>query len=184
MEFGCTRNRHPAKGPVTWLTVLLLSSFICVFAFSQAEANSATQTSVCEIVRQPEQFEGKLLKVTAQIWTDYHQFWLNESVASSLRFNAFCGWLPAEFSHPTSLVGSRAFGTFTGRIIRDSRSSSRRVKFVIERQSDIYHQFEIQKEGPRKKSPEVRPRSANFYFTDSGNRPKVPSLTTSCLYNF
>jgi hypothetical protein len=60
-----------------WLTVLLLSSFICVFAFSQAEANSATQTSVCEIVRQPEQFEGKLLKVTAQIWTDYHQFWLN-----------------------------------------------------------------------------------------------------------
>jgi hypothetical protein len=91
-------------------------------------------------MKNPARFEGKLVKVRAQLWTDVHQYWLTESVASSLRFNAFCGWLPAKFSNPTSLVASRAFGTFTGRIVRESDSSSKLLQFLIEGQTDIYRQ--------------------------------------------
>ena len=119
-----------------WLIILLLLIFAtAVPAVSQAEA---IQTSVCELMHHPDEFEGKVVKLRAQIWTDHDQFWLNESAASSHRFNAFCGWLPANFSHPTSLVGSKAFATFTGRLIRDPGSSWKHLRFLIEAEADIY----------------------------------------------
>src|SRR5262245_14836790 len=110
-----------------WLIVVLLSLLLCASTFAQTTANSATQTSICEILKDPEQFERKLVQVRAQIWTDLQRFWLNDSTASPLQFGKVCRWLPAEFTHPTSLAGSTAFGTFTGRLIRDSTSSGRMI---------------------------------------------------------
>ena len=117
--------------------IFLLVSAISVPAFSQKEV---IQTSVCEIMRHPKQFEGKVLKIRAQLWTDHHESWLSESAASSLRLNTFCGWLPAKFLHPTSLAGSKAFATFTGRLISDPGSSWRHVRFLVEGDADIYRQ--------------------------------------------
>lgn len=122
-----------------WLTLLLIISAICGRAFSQEEGR-VIATGVCEIMQHPEHFDGKVLKIRAQIWTDHNQFWLNESAATSIRLNAFCGWLPAKFVHPTNLVGSKAFATFTGRLISDPGSSWRHVLFLIEGDADIYRQ--------------------------------------------
>src|SRR4051794_31049810 len=117
-----------------WLIVLLLSwPACCVPALSQTTADRGIRTSICEIATKPEQYRGKLVTVRAQIWSAYDRLWLNDSVAGSLEFNRFCGWLPAEFAHPTDLGGSRAFGTFTGRVVIDQSSSSRPVRFVVER---------------------------------------------------
>jgi hypothetical protein len=119
-----------------WLTIVLLLSAICGRAFSQDEG--VRETSVCKMMQRPEQFEGKPVKIRAQLWTNNDQFWLNDSAATSGRLNAFCGWLPAKFSYPTSLVASKAFATFTGRLIHDPASFSGRVHFLIETQADIY----------------------------------------------
>ena len=121
-----------------WLTILLFFSAVSGRAFSQEEG--VIETSVCQIMQHPEHFEGKVLKIRAQIWIDHDEYWLNESAATSIRLNAFCGWLPTKFSHPTNLVGSKAFATFTGRLISDSGSSWRHVRFLIEGDADIYHQ--------------------------------------------
>ena len=120
-----------------WLTIFFFLSAIWGRAFSQ---EGVIETSVCQIMQHPEQFEGKVLKIRAQIWTDHDEYWLNESAATSIRLNAFCGWLPAKFSHPTSLVGCKAFATFTGRLISDPGSSWRHVRFLIEGDADIYRQ--------------------------------------------
>jgi hypothetical protein len=74
-----------------------------------------------------------------QIRKHPHRFWLNESTASSFELGKACRWLPAEFTYSTSLQGSTAFGTFTGRVVRDSGSSGR-LLLLIDRQSDIYRQ--------------------------------------------
>ena len=122
-----------------WLIVVFLSSPVCLGAFAQAKISRGVQTSVCEIVTHPQQFEGKSVRVRAQIWTNWQRFWLNDSAASSHQFGKACRWLPAEFAHPTILAGSTAFATFTGRLVRDSTSSGRML-FLIESESEIYRQ--------------------------------------------
>jgi hypothetical protein len=120
----------------SWLILVFLSSPLCLCVFAQTKPDSAIQTRVCDIVAHPKQFEGKSVQVRAQIWTDHSRFWLNES---SFEFGKACRWLPAEFTYSTSLAGSSAFGTFTGRLIRDSRSPGHML-LLIERESDIYRQ--------------------------------------------
>jgi len=124
------------------MSILLMVWLTCVCAAAQTELVSTVQTTVCDLVDHPLQFKGKLIRVRAQIWSDYSKFWLNESWAGSMQIGKVCRWLPAEFTHPTNLVGSSAFGTFTGRLVYESgRAKGRvRVRFVVENESDIYSQ--------------------------------------------
>jgi hypothetical protein len=122
------------------LTLLLFSLLVCGCALTQTAPDNAMQKSVCGIVKNPEQFAGKLVTVRAQIRAASGQFWLNNSADDSLQLGRFCGWLPAEFAHSTNLLGSTAFGTFTGKIVINESSPSRRVRFVIEQEADIYQQ--------------------------------------------
>jgi len=132
--------------------LLLVIWLICACAQAQTGLESSVQTTVCELVSHPLQFKGKLIRVRAQIWSDNNKFWLNESAAGSMEIGKVCRWLPAEFTHSTKLIGSSAFGTFTGRLVFlksgrvtgwptfPAKRPGLAVKFVVEHESDIYNQ--------------------------------------------
>ena len=124
------------------MSILLTVWLASLGVIAQTGPESTVQTTVCDLVDHPLQFKGKLIRVRAQIWSDYSKFWLNESAASSKQIGKACRWLPAEFVHPTNLIGSSAFGTFTGRLVYEPGSTKRRVhvRLVIENESDIYNQ--------------------------------------------
>src|SRR5260370_9062770 len=102
------------------MSILLMVWLTCVCAAAQTELVSTVQTTVCDLVDHPLQFKGKLIRVRAQIWSDYSKFWLNESWAGSMQIGKVCRWLPAEFTHPTNLSESSAFGAFTGRLVSET----------------------------------------------------------------
>lgn len=122
------------------MSILLTFWLGCLCAIAQTKLESTVQATVCDLVDHPLQFKGKLMQVRAQIWSDYSRFWLNESAAGSKQIGKVCRWLPAEFTYPTDLIGSSAFGTFTGRLVYEPGSATRRarVRFVIENESDVY----------------------------------------------
>ena len=124
------------------MSIVLAVWLACLCAIAQREPEITVQTTVCDLVDHPLRFNGKLIRVRAQIWSDYNKFWLNESAAGSKQIGKVCRWLPAEFIHPTNLIGSSAFGTFTGRLAYESGSAKGRVRvrFVVENESDIYSQ--------------------------------------------
>ena len=103
------------------------------------------QATVCDIVNNPAQFEGKLVRVRAQVWSDIYdvsQFWMNEV---TMRSGRVCQFLPTRIEGPTWFAGASGFGTFDGRIAREtaplnSPFSNRRGRlvFLIEKESDIY----------------------------------------------
>ena len=127
---------------MTAISILLTVWLASLCAIAQPESQSTVQTTVCDLVDHPLQFKGKLIRVRVQIWSDYSRFWLNESAAGSKEIGKVCRWLPAEFTHPTNLIGSSAFGTFTGRLVYEPGSAKKRVRvrFIIENESDIYSQ--------------------------------------------
>jgi hypothetical protein len=110
-----------------------------------AQSIPVTQATVCDIVSNPLQFEGKLVRVRAEVWSDIYdvsKFWMNEV---TMRSGKVCQFLPARFSGPTWFAGASGFGTFNGRIVREtaplnSPFSNRRGRliFLIEQESDIY----------------------------------------------
>src|ERR1700734_2245872 len=85
-----------------------------------AQSAPVMQTTVCDIVNNPFQFEGKLVRVRAEAWSDTYndrQFWMNEV---TMRSGKVCQFLRARFSGQAYLGGSSGFGTFTGRIVREA----------------------------------------------------------------
>ena len=110
-----------------------------------AQSTPITQATVCDIVNNPLQFEGKLVQVRAQIRSDIYrdrQFWMNEVTMKS---GNVCQFLKARINAPTSFAGANGFGTFTGRLVRESKplnfeASGSKVKlvFIVEQQSDAY----------------------------------------------
>lgn len=110
-----------------------------------AQSSPVTQTAVCDIVNNPLQFEGKLVQVRAEAWSDTdhdHQFWMNEV---AMRSGKVCQFLRARFSGQAYLGGSSGFGTFTGRIVREAtplslEASGNKVRlvFIVEQSSDVY----------------------------------------------
>ena len=121
------------------VSAVLSGCLICVSMYGQPTPAPVNRTTVCEIVRHPEQFEGKLVQVRAQIWSYEKNYWLNESLVDSLQIGQSCGWLLARFTSPTNPVGNIAFGTFTGTVVGEHGSLGEKepVRFVIERQEDI-----------------------------------------------
>jgi hypothetical protein len=119
---------------------LLTMCVIGVSVYARPAPEPVTSTTVCEIVRHPEQYEGKLVRVRAQIWSDNKNYWIDESLADSFQFGQSCGWLAARFTYPAHLAGNIAFGTFTGTVVGEpgSLGAKKRVRFLIERQEDIY----------------------------------------------
>ena len=103
------------------------------------------QATVCDIVNNPVQFEGKPVRVRAWVSLDIdhdHQFWMNEV---TMRSGRVCQFLRTRFSGQASLGGSTGFGTFTGRIVREATplnfeasGSKVRLVFVVEQASDVY----------------------------------------------
>ncbi len=103
------------------------------------------QATVCDIVNNPLQFEGKLVRVRAEAWSDTghdHQSWMNEV---TMRSGKVCQFLHAWFSEQAYLGGSSGFGTFTGRIVReatplslDASGNKVRLVFLVEQLSDVY----------------------------------------------
>lgn len=110
-----------------------------------AQSAPVKQATVCDIVNNPVQFEGKPVRVRAEVWSDMydvHKFWMNEV---TMRSGKVCHFLPGRFSGPTWFAGASGFGTFNGRIVREtaplnSPFSNRRGRlvFLIEQESDIY----------------------------------------------
>jgi hypothetical protein len=98
------------------LTVLATAWILSVGAAAQTKPHRLIETSVCEIVKDPQHFVGKRVQVRARLWSDFKdEFWLNES--SSLEIGKVCSWLPADFPYSTNLAGSTAVGTFTGTVV-------------------------------------------------------------------
>jgi hypothetical protein len=125
------------------IIAFLLGCLTGVSAYAQPAPEPVTRTTVCEIVRHPEQFERKLVQVRAQIWSDglyVEKYWLNESLADSLQFGQSCGWLPARFTYIPNPLAEIAFGTFIGTVVEEPGTFGKkgRVRFLIERQEDIY----------------------------------------------
>ena len=120
------------------LSVLATAWIVFVCAAAQTKPDRLIETSVCEIVKDPQRFVGKRVQVRARLWSDFKdEFWLNES--SSLEIGKVCSWLPADFPYPTNLAGSTAVVTLTGTIVsvptfRLGRSC---VRFVVNRDSEI-----------------------------------------------
>jgi hypothetical protein len=126
------------------MSILVMVWFMCTAATAQTEREITEETTVCDVVAHPLQFKGKRIRVRALIWSDIHKSWLNESWAGSKQIGKVCRWLPAEFTYPTNLIASSAFGTFTGRLVYEPgpAKGSVLVRFVVENQSDIYGQKE------------------------------------------
>jgi hypothetical protein len=107
------------------------------------EAQTVAQTTVCEVVNSPLDFSGKLIEIRARLWSTGDQVWINDSAAGSKEIGESCEWIRAEFTYQTDLTISTAYGTFAGRLLYEpSRKplQSGTIKFVIERDSDIYRQ--------------------------------------------
>jgi len=124
------------------MSILVMVWLMCISATAQTEREITVETTVCGIVAHPLQFKGKLIRLRALIWSDIQKSWLNESWAGSKQIGKACRWLPAEFTYPTNLIASSAFGTFTGRLVYEPGRTKRSVlvRFVVENQSDIYGQ--------------------------------------------
>jgi hypothetical protein len=106
-----------------------------------AQSSPVTQTTVCDIVNNPLQFEGKLVQVRAHIWADTNdvcKFWMNEV---TMRSGKVCHFLEARINEPTWFAGANGFGTFTGRLVRESvpldfaAPRKRIFAFIVEQQS-------------------------------------------------
>ena len=103
-----------------------------------AQSPPVTQTTVCDIVNNPLQFEGKLVRVRAEIWSDIsnvRQFWMNEV---AMRSGRVCHFVQTRISGATRFAGANGFGTFTGRIVResaplklDASASKERLVFIV-----------------------------------------------------
>ncbi len=108
-------------------------------AAAQNAQKRPIRATVCDLKNAPLKFQGELIELRAQIWWDYHQFWLNESAADSLTFTRSCGWLLAEFDGASPLSGNTAYGTFVGTFVYDQRRSMEhgRLLFVITQTSDL-----------------------------------------------
>jgi hypothetical protein len=123
----------PSTLTIAWL-------FLCLCTFAQSKPEKPIETTVCEIVKAPQQFEGKRVQVRARLWSDFHAYWMND--AASLQIGKICPWLPAGFAYSTSLLGTTAFGTFTGTIIHVPTRRMGRLRsclrLVVEEQADIY----------------------------------------------
>jgi hypothetical protein len=125
------------------LTVMATAWIVSVDAAAQTKPDTVIETSVCEIVKDPQQFMGKRVQVRARLWSNFNdQFWLNES--SSLEIGKVCSWLPADFPYSTNLADSTAVATLTGIVVyvptfrRGVLRSC--VRFEAERDSDIRYQ--------------------------------------------
>ena len=109
-----------------------------------AQSKPVIQATVCDIVNHPLQFEGKRVRVRAEAWSDIfrdQQFWMNEV---TMRSGKLCQFLRARFIGQAYLGGSSGFGTFTGRLVRESaplsldgRGSKERLVFIVEKESDV-----------------------------------------------
>lgn len=103
------------------------------------------QATVCDIVNNPGRFEATWVRIRAQIWSDTvsaQQFWMNEV---TMRSGKVCEFLRTRISGPTRFAGANGFGTFTGRLVRESaplsiegRGSKERLVFIVEKESDVY----------------------------------------------
>jgi hypothetical protein len=113
---------------------------LCIGAVAQAQARQTVEeTTVCQIVNHPLQFKGKTIRLRARVWSDFRKSWLNESPASANEIGKACRWLPVEFTHSSRLLGSYAFGTFTGRLVYQRSGDGRmHMRFLVEQASDIY----------------------------------------------
>ena len=109
-----------------------------------AQSAPVMQATVCDIVNNPLQFEGKTVRVRAEIWSDMYdvsKFWMNEV---TMRSGKVCQFLKARINGPTWFAGANGFGTFTGRIVREPAplnrcaSSKRSFVFIVEQESDVY----------------------------------------------
>ena len=109
-----------------------------------AQPAPVTQTTVCDLVNNPLQFEGKLVQVRAQIWADtddVRRFWMNEV---AMRSGKVCHFLEARINEPTWFAGANGFGTFTGRLMHESAPLNlaaprkRIFAFIVEQESDAY----------------------------------------------
>jgi hypothetical protein len=103
--------------------------------------------TVCDIVNNPLQFKGMMVRVRAQVWPvspgHYGQYWMNQS---SAQFDKVCRFLPARYLGTTYLA-QNAVGTFFGRVVVDSvisgsaglvgRGTQTMTLFVVEKVSDV-----------------------------------------------
>lgn len=92
--------------------ILAIACLLSVCAFAQAKPDVAINTTVCDIVKAPQDFYGKRVQLRARLWSDGKSFWVNETGA--LPIGKVCSWLPTDFFPSTNLIGSTALGTFTG----------------------------------------------------------------------
>lgn len=141
VQNGCEPKIVTMRMKAMSIVLTVLVAGVC--AAAQKESESAIQASVCDLVNHPLEFRGKQIQVRAQIWSDISKFWLNESWAGSPQIGRVCQWLPAGFTYPTRLIGSSAFGTFTGRLVYNYGCLTRGcqpVRFLVEHESDIYKQ--------------------------------------------
>ncbi len=123
--------------------VILIIGMATIGALAQSAP--VMQATVCDIVNNPLQFEGKLVRVRAEAWSDTYndrQFWMNEV---TMRSGKVCQFLRARFSGQAYLGGRSGFGTFTGRIVREAtplslEASGNKVRlvFIVEQSSDVY----------------------------------------------
>lgn len=123
----------------------VLARFACllsVSAFAQTKPDVAINTTVCDIVKAPQDFYAKRVQLRARLWSDGKSFWLND--VGSLPIGKVCSWLPTDFHPSTNLLGSTALGTFTGTVVYapTHQVSGLRfcMRFVVEQQSDIRDQ--------------------------------------------
>jgi hypothetical protein len=131
------------------VVVALAMAVRCAFAQSlhEGRVHIVPTVTVCDIVNNPLQFKGMVVRVRAQVWPmspgHYGQFWMNQS---SAQFDKVCRFLPARYLGATYLA-QNAFGTFFGRVIVDSvfsgsaglvgRGTQMKALFVIEDVSDV-----------------------------------------------
>ena len=118
-------------------------------AYTQTAPQEAARVSVCDLANEPSQYAAKLVRVRAQVWSDCHTVWMNESAVDSMQIGMGCRWLRVEFKRGTNLWCSTGFATFTGQIVQgpqfsNSISALRRGHvpfiFLVEDESDIYDQ--------------------------------------------
>lgn len=140
-----SRNRTVTKSPPKWKQLTILFIGLILFsacALAQSSSDEVVDTTLCDIVKAPQQFKGERVRIRAWLWSDPHKSWITE--AGSPEIGKVCGWVPVEFEHGTNLAGSTAFVTFIGRLIsvptRNKFGALSCGRFIVEKESDIYGQ--------------------------------------------
>jgi hypothetical protein len=130
------------------LTIIL--ALLCVYASAQTAPDSVIQTTVCDLIKNPVQYKGRLVRVRAQMWPQPQQIgevWMTDSPTTSGQIGKVCGYLAAKFRNPSDLTVSTAFGTFTGRVVENPAfdqfrprlgAGRSRVQLLVEQESDVY----------------------------------------------